>query len=317
MENNINITAELSQFRKQSIDVAQSKSSLSPLRILSLSHIFPVNRYNKDLSVTRYMKLGGKELVSLAYKDVGSKKASAEGLIYVHSIQHAIIEGTSTEEITTTTKNEVDKGINNIIKCFLGNSNHINTHSEQSFTDSLIMPFVQNIFVDGSDDDLIYNLADGSQQRGKTKPDVMIGIKIKKADVYLIFIEVKRPLVSSKYQAEDDFTKLMKHLKTSINIQIKLGIQEPVSIGVLCEGFDCSMYEMKLIEEGIYLPVLVCSFCLVKDNLSLMNLVGAVEAFTLAKDIVDRFPALLANKNKANLKLNKFRKESFITKVKK
>lgn len=46
----------------------------------------------------------------------------------------------------------------------------------------------------------------------------------------------KRPDTSSKYQAEDDFTKLMKMMKDSVDEQLYLGIDNPTSLGLLVEG---------------------------------------------------------------------------------
>jgi hypothetical protein len=64
----------------------------------------------------------------------------------------------------------------------------------------------------------------------------MLGIKNRKRDSFIFFIEVKRPDASSKYQEEDDFVKLMKQQKLSIDTQLNLGVKTPVSFGLLCEG---------------------------------------------------------------------------------
>jgi hypothetical protein len=47
---------------------------------------------------------------------------------------------------------------------------------------------------------------------------------------------VKRLDATSKYQAEDDYTKLKKQMKQSIDSQLGLGIKDPVSFGLLMEG---------------------------------------------------------------------------------
>lgn len=68
------------------------------------------------------------------------------------------------------------------------------------------------------------------------KPDFMLGYKDRKRAVYFFYVELKRPDKVSKYQAEDDYTKLMKHMKNSIDNQVKLGIKTPVALGLLSEG---------------------------------------------------------------------------------
>jgi hypothetical protein len=47
---------------------------------------------------------------------------------------------------------------------------------------------------------------------------------------------VKRPEQSSIYQDEDDYVKLLKQMKTSVDAQIDLGVRNPTSLGLLVEG---------------------------------------------------------------------------------
>lgn len=72
--------------------------------------------------------------------------------------------------------------------------------------------------------------------KDRKKPDFMVGTKLKKKDLYFFFIEVKRPDTTSKYQPENDYTKLMKHMKGSVDEQLCLGVQNPLSLGILVEG---------------------------------------------------------------------------------
>lgn len=64
----------------------------------------------------------------------------------------------------------------------------------------------------------------------------MIGTEFKKKDYYFFFVEIKRPSTQSKYQAEDDYVKLLKEMKGSIDNQLLLGIENPSSLGLLVEG---------------------------------------------------------------------------------
>lgn len=47
---------------------------------------------------------------------------------------------------------------------------------------------------------------------------------------------MKRPGQVSLYQDEDDYVKLLKQMKTSVDVQIDLGIHNPTSLGLLVEG---------------------------------------------------------------------------------
>jgi len=75
------------------------------------------------------------------------------------------------------------------------------------------------------------------QEKKKKKPDFMLGITDRKREAYYYFyVEVKRPDAKSIYQEEDDYVKLLKQMKGSIDNQAYLGMANPVSLGLLCEG---------------------------------------------------------------------------------
>lgn len=82
---------------------------------------------------------------------------------------------------------------------------------------------------------MLMDRIDKPDQNGK-KPDFMIGTKVKSKELYFFFVEVKRPETTSKYQPEDDYAKLMKQLKGSVDEQLRLGVEIPSSLGLLVEG---------------------------------------------------------------------------------
>lgn len=82
---------------------------------------------------------------------------------------------------------------------------------------------------------LFYRI-DGSEKKQAKKPDFIFEIQDRKRELYYFYIEMKRPGSKSVYQEEDDFTKLLKHLKKSIDDQAMLGMKTPESFGLLCEG---------------------------------------------------------------------------------
>lgn len=47
---------------------------------------------------------------------------------------------------------------------------------------------------------------------------------------------MKRPGQVSLYQDEDDYVKLLKQMKTSVDAQIDFGVRNPTSLGLLVEG---------------------------------------------------------------------------------
>ncbi|CAO3656036.1 unnamed protein product [Mucor fragilis] len=96
--------------------------------------------------------------------------------------------------------------------------------SEASFAKEHLMPAIRRVLLQNASEELLYTKID--------KPDFMIGTKTKK-EVYFFFVEVKRPDTASKYQPEDDYAKLMKHMKGSIDKQLRLGVETPLSLGLL------------------------------------------------------------------------------------
>ncbi|KAL9536777.1 hypothetical protein MBANPS3_012377 [Mucor bainieri] len=93
--------------------------------------------------------------------------------------------------------------------------------------------------------------------------------------------EIKSRDVTSKYQAESDDVKLLKQLKLSI-FQVYLNFPSPVAYGFLCEGLECSMFQMKLVEEGVYLATTLRNFRLPKDCTCLLDSPHAVQCMEYA-----------------------------------
>lgn len=93
---------------------------------------------------------------------------------------------------------------------------------------------------------------DKHEKFGK-KPDFMIGAKVKRREVYFFYVEVKCPGAHSKYQPEDDYTKLMKLMKKSVDDQLYLGLKDLMSLGLLIEGMlSLSMLCTKRKEHAVY-----------------------------------------------------------------
>ncbi|CEG77361.1 hypothetical protein RMATCC62417_12126 [Rhizopus microsporus] len=140
--------------------------------------------------------------------------------------------------------------------------------------------------------------------------DFMLGFKDRKREVYSFFVELKRPNKLSKYQPEDSFCKLLKHLKHSTDHQAKLGIENPVSLGLRCEGFLYALVRMTLVEEGVYLSVTISKFRLPESNADMMNLPRAMECLSFVLEEIKN----LKKKYKVRTAIKKFTESSFIAK---
>lgn len=64
----------------------------------------------------------------------------------------------------------------------------------------------------------------------------MIGIEYKKKNHYFFHVEIGSPSANSVYKVENDYMEVMKVMKESINNQLRIGIDNPSSLGLLIEG---------------------------------------------------------------------------------
>ncbi|KAI9246282.1 hypothetical protein BDA99DRAFT_576679 [Phascolomyces articulosus] len=65
--------------------------------------------------------------------------------------------------------------------------------------------------------------------------------------------EVKPFGKKSSSQVQSDFTKLGKELKQMVDKLLDYGVESPVVVGVLVEGYSMKTYSMRLIEDGCYI----------------------------------------------------------------
>ncbi|ORE03641.1 hypothetical protein BCV72DRAFT_212825 [Rhizopus microsporus var. microsporus] len=167
----------------------------------------------------------------------------------------------------------MDKTIYDLCKHFMKDKTIISKNSEAIFTSKYTMPVFSKIFLDGCEKDAVYGM-------GK-KSNLFLGLQTKGKNTYFFFIEVKRPYTTSKYK-EEDFAKLLKQIRSSLDRQLFLGIGGHMSFGMLC--FRCSLFRMGLHEIGIYMPVLIRGFLLVEETADVVHIHVIVESMMLVKE---------------------------------
>ncbi|KAG2237313.1 hypothetical protein INT48_009046, partial [Thamnidium elegans] len=303
--NNANVTELFKRFRKHSIAEVEKNGHINPLRILSLSHIFPLNKFDTKKCVTRHFDHQTRE----ALKSIASntkpeiKRMSGKAVAYCENKANEENDDDDDSE-KEEEKEEEKKGEGNesmlvMVKDLVDHTIHFRASaansSETTFTEKYLLPIIQRVLLKDASEDTIYTMID-KPESNNMKPDFMIGAKVRTKEVYFFFIEVKRPEATSKYQPEDDYTKLMKEMKCSVDTQLRLGVLNPTSLGVLVEGFKCTLFQMKLVSDGIYMPVAFDRFSLVKEIHQLVNLPSVVEAFYFVK-------VLIAKNNLSNNKI--------------
>lgn len=150
------------------------------------------------------------------------------------------------------------------------------------------MPAIRRVILENTSDNIVYALIDKPDQDRK-KPDVMIGTQYKKKDIYFFYVEVKRPLMQSKYQIGDDAVKLHKEIKDSVNSQLSLGIENPSSLGPVVEGYACTFYKTALLADGVYTQMALKRFSLIEGVYDMINLPLIAESLSFVKAELLRF----------------------------
>ncbi|KAG1041008.1 hypothetical protein G6F43_012186 [Rhizopus delemar] len=295
----INITKELDRFRRRSIVEVEKNRDINSMRILALSHVFPVNQFDSTRSITQYLDNNERSALKSAISDKRPKVkfGPVKALLYCQREASSVEE--DDEDNKDNEENEDDVATMAIIKGVVmqlkQNRASIAKSSEATFAEKYLMPIIRRVLLENTQENIIYAMIDKSTESGR-KPDFMIGTKAKKNEMYFFFIEVKRPETSSKYQPEDDFVKLMKLLKRSVDDQLYLGVKTPTSLGLLVEGFKCTLFEMRLVGDGVYMPMAFSRFSLVEEEHQLVLLPSAIDAFCFVKSELDKFVEKVSKK---------------------
>ncbi|CAO3620532.1 unnamed protein product [Mucor hiemalis] len=88
----------------------------------------------------------------------------------------------------------------------------------------------------------------------------------------------------------------------------------PSSFNITYSGFVCSLVRMTLVEEGVYLPVVVRKFRLPESDYELLGLARAMECLNFVLEEVKKFPIKYNDRTKKAV-IKKYVKPSFISKV--
>ncbi|KAG0928732.1 hypothetical protein G6F57_013836 [Rhizopus arrhizus] len=225
---NINITEVFKRFRKQSIAEVEKNNDINCLRILSFSHIFPLNKFDVGKCVVKYFDNNTRKALKSIARSTKPKvdRASAKAVVYCKNKADEGDDDDDNDNDDSEEEGEGQDGIMSMVKDLVRYERQyracISNSSEATFTEKYLASAIRRVLLKDASKDLLYAMIDKPEKNGK-KPDYMFGTKIKRREVYFFFVEVKRPEMKSKYQPEDDFTKLMKQMKGSVDDQLCLG----------------------------------------------------------------------------------------------
>ncbi|KAF1800801.1 hypothetical protein FB192DRAFT_1428943 [Mucor lusitanicus] len=265
----VNLTKELDKFRRRSIVQVEKDRDINSLRILALSHVFPVNQFDSTRSIAPYFDDATRTALKSAANHLKPtvKLGPAKALLYCQreaNLANSIFKSVGEDE----QDNEDDEDDEDAAKMAIikdvsmqlkQNRASIVQSSEVTFAEKYLMPIIRRVLLENTKQEMIYAMIDKPIKSGK-KPDFMIG---------------------TEYQPEDDFAKLMKLLKRSIDDQLQLGVETPTSLGLLVEGFKCTLFQMRLV--GVYMPIAFSRFSLVEEQHQMVLLPSVIDAFCFIK----------------------------------
>ncbi|KAG0805612.1 hypothetical protein G6F16_004635 [Rhizopus arrhizus] len=220
-------------------------------------------------------------------------KISDECMLYLKSVSDALDNGdVDISTFTFEPASELDVNVKAACLEFVSSmAIKCSKRSEDMFFDRYLKPLIREAILKSCSKDFVCSGSDASDPSvpSKKKADFMLGYKDRKREVFLFYVELKRHDKISKYQVEDDFVKLCKHMKYSIDNQAAIGIEAPVALGLWCEGFVCSLLKMTLVEEGVYLPVVLRKFRLPESESELISLARVMESLNFVFEEVKGF----------------------------
>ncbi|KAL9540709.1 hypothetical protein MBANPS3_009531 [Mucor bainieri] len=170
----MNVAKILEKFRRKNIILAEEISTVS------LSHVFTVDKFNDDRCITVYYDTLKSPLYKFAYKDIIIDKASASAVYYYKEVTDAMDDNEDTETIAFCPTSSVDAHIKAVALQFIEDATH-SSKSESTFTEKHVVPFVKALLKKTC---LTYSVFDAVDDKSDTKPDVMIGFKIRRSTTY-------------------------------------------------------------------------------------------------------------------------------------
>ncbi|KAI9480419.1 MAG: hypothetical protein EXX96DRAFT_617388 [Benjaminiella poitrasii] len=121
--------------------------------------------------------------------------------------------------------------------------------SEASFLNHYLMPYIELLVLEETDNVVIYSL------RPK-KPDYLLGIENRRRELYFVYVELNRTACNNNNQEENDIVKLSKLMKASVDDQEAVEMENPISLRLMCEGFTCNLNKMRHMPSNLRKTIL-------------------------------------------------------------
>ncbi|KAG2230188.1 hypothetical protein INT48_000416 [Thamnidium elegans] len=113
-------------------------------------------------------------------------------------------------------------------------------------------------------------------------------LKIQRPSPRMISLVLKlKTLKKSRTPDNNDKIKINLELQLILNQLVLLNIKDPIVYGLLIEGYECTLYEMKLEREAEYISRVVESFYMPRDMNDIALLPRITSIFLTIKDKID------------------------------
>ncbi|KAI9472489.1 MAG: hypothetical protein EXX96DRAFT_622664 [Benjaminiella poitrasii] len=167
---------------------------------------------------------------------------------------------------------EVDSSIPPLIQKVINNfHNHLrqwnnsNTMSENQFVDQAVFTLLLPLFEFRPEYEICKY--DKFMAKSTYKPDFLVKLNIvKNVQIDFFTVEIKKPGGNLFNQLESDFVKIHRQMKFMVDSQIELGVDDPICYAMLVEGYDISLFTMKLEFDGEYRARLVSKCRTIRDR---------------------------------------------------
>ncbi|KAI8335994.1 hypothetical protein EDC96DRAFT_579040 [Choanephora cucurbitarum] len=208
------------------------------------------------------------------------------------------------------TKNSDGMMLFKIAERFMNRNSFKASKTEESFIDLHLLPFVECVFLDDSPytytrssgriplSSSVSSCCDGEDTCKKLMPDFCILYEYNGNDVGLVAVEVKLPKAKIS-QVLSDRSKLALEMKRMVDEQVLQGFRNPISFGLLVEGYECSVFCCFLNDCGVYVFAEQETFSLLRNESDFGLLPKITLAFIKMRKGVDALVNQLNKKAKA------------------
>lgn len=305
VDENDQIAQGLKKYRAISVKGARKQRFMSDTRVLSINNIFPHGHLEKYVSICEVIDVID---CTAACRITGS-------LQIIPGLYQELLK--LEDNVVNATRFTVDDSIDNILVVdillnwydALKAWNYSKSVTENQYTFQQVLPFISPIFKEQ-----VFEVAlfDKQQKDLNVKPDYYVVYKPDRfRSVDLFVLEVKKPGANLSQQIDSDYVKLLREMQMILNKLIENNVVDPVCYGILVDGYDCILYEMRLETDGQYNTYVCAIFRTLRDYLDIALLDNLCKVMVLLKEKINDLCLRIKEAPKEKQKESNWTRRSF------